>query len=441
MNQTNRFASTHQLGRLASAALVISLLCIPWLASAEPVTLSFYFRGGDLQSQLVERWITEFERDNPDIRIDWHIATGLGDLPVLIASGVGPDIIEMWGASAKDLADNGFLLDLNPYIERDFTEDEVNDFFPTSWAAGELIYGPRKGMRYGVPSYANLFIMYYNQTMFAEAGVPYLSDLNNQGNWTWDTLVEIGKKLTRRDANNNIVQWGLDDDSFHQPTARGSAWIHAAGGQVFDFPNNPTRFMLDQPPAIYALQFLQDLIWTHNITPPMNDRAQAHFHRGKSAMNLWMATAWLNRIEDTVAGSFEWDMAPRPVGPGGTRSHYLASDMFGISANTKHPEEAWRFVQYLTSQAGGEADMQIMGRAPVRRSLYPLYAELYSDKSTIYFAEGMMDSVLSPETFMENVNEARALIVPAVADQIMPNNMPADQAIREIAGAVRALYE
>lgn len=427
-------------GRLAVIALAL-VLCTVWAAAEEPVTITFFFRGGELQSQLVERWISEFERENPDIRVEWHVAQSISQLPVLIAAGVGPDVTEMWGATAKDLADNGFLLDLRPFVERDFTEEDLNDFFPVSWAAGELVYGPRKGMRYGIPSYANLFLMYYNKNYFSEAGIPYLSELDAQGNWTWDTLVDIGKKLTRRDAEGNIVVWGLDDDSFHQPTARGAAWIHAAGGAVFDIPNDPTRFMLDQPESIYALQFLQDLIWKHQITPPMDDRAQAHFHRGLSAMNLWMGTAWLNRLEDAVAGSFEWDLAPRPVGPGGTRSHYLASDMFGISANTKHPEEAWRFVKYLTSQAGGLADMQIMGRAPVRRSLFPAYAAMYPDKSMLYFATGMMDSVLSPETFMEKVNEARNLIIPAVRDNIMKNVMPAEQAILEIAGAVRALYE
>ena len=273
------------------------VLCTVWATAEEPVTITFFFRGGELQSQLVERWISEFERENPDIRVEWHVAQSLSELPVLIAAGVGPDVTEMWGATAKDLADNGFLLDLRPFVERDFTEEDLNDFFPVSWAAGELVYGPRKGMRYGIPSYANLFLMYYNKNYFSEAGIPYLSELDAQGNWTWDTLVDIGKKLTRRDAEGNIVVWGLDDDSFHQPTARGAAWIHAAGGAVFDIPNDPTRFMLDQPESIDALQFLQDLIWKHQITPPMDDRAQAHFHRGLSAMNLWMATGWLNRLE------------------------------------------------------------------------------------------------------------------------------------------------
>lgn len=423
---------------------VVALLAAPAAAHdvQEPVTLKFMFRGGNLQEQLVQHWIKEFERGNPDIRIEWMIATTSGfqqELPLLIATGTGPDVFEMWGGDAKNLADNGFLLDLNPFIERDFTEDDIADFFPISWQASEVLSGPNKGMRMGIPSYANVFVMYYNQDMFSAAGIPFLPELDQQGSWTWDTLVDIGKKLTRRDAEGRVTQWALDDDSFVYPLGRGAGWIHAAGGKIFDLPNNPSRFMMDQPEALYALEFLQDLVWRHQILPPMDDRAQAHFHAGKSAMNLWMGSTYLNTLKERVGTSFAWDMGPRPMGPA-SRGYYLASDMFGISAGTKHPEEAWRFLQYLTSTAGMEAHIAIMGRGPVRRSAYPLYSELYSDVSTIYHIEGMMDGVVSPETFITNVTDARNLIYQAVRDNIVPNKMPPDQAVAQIVDAMRALY-
>lgn len=422
-------------------ALMLAI-ALPAVAQDEPVTLRFMFRGGTLQEQLVEHWIREFEAQNPDIKIEWMIATSSSfqqELPLLIATGTGPDVFEMWGGDAKNLADNGFLLDLNPYVARDFTEEDINDFFPVSWQASEVLTGPNKGMRMGIPNYANVFVMYYNKDMFSAAGVPYLPDLDRQGNWTWETLVEIGKKLTRRDGEGNITQWALDDDGFWYPLGRGAGWIHAAGGKIFDIPDNPTQFMMDQPEALYALQFLQDLVWRHEILPPMNNRSVAHFHAGRSAMNLWMGSTYLNTLRDRVGSSFSWDMGPRPMGPA-SRGYYLASDMFGISSATKHPEEAWRFVKYLTSTEGMEAHIAIMGRGPVRLSAYPLYSELYSDVSTIYHIEGMLDGVVSPETFITNVTQARNLIYQAVRDNIVPNLMPPDQAVAEIVEAMNALY-
>src|SRR5690606_8303399 len=72
-------------GRLAVIALAL-VLCTVWAAAEEPVTITFFFRGGELQSQLVERWISEFERENPDIRVEWHVAQSISQLPVLIAA-------------------------------------------------------------------------------------------------------------------------------------------------------------------------------------------------------------------------------------------------------------------------------------------------------------------------------------------------------------------
>lgn len=432
---------TYKQGFANMLIFSLSLLLLSSVALAQPVELTFMFRGGELQEQLVRHWIAEFEDQNPDIKINWRIASGdwMDQMPIWIASGTAPDVFEMWGRQARDWGEQGFLMDLAPYVERDFTEDDVADFFPISWEAGILDLGPRAGVQYGIPSYGNIYTFYYNKTLFDEAGIPHLDELDRAGDWTWDTLIEIGRKLTRYNGD-RIIQYALDDNSIQHPTARGAGWIAAAGGKVFDFPQNPTRFMMDQPEAIAGLQFMQDLIWQYHIVPPQNVLSQYDFRNGLSAMRV-EGTGYLARMELYVEDRFEWDLAARPMGPE-SRGYYLASDMFGMSATTKHPEEAWRFLNYLVSQEGMGAHMAIMGRGPSRASLYQEYQELYPERSTIYHMYGMMDSVLSPETLMYESNEARRLIRDvAVRPQVMTNQKSAEQAIGEIAGAVRALYQ
>jgi hypothetical protein len=63
------------------------------------------------------------------------------------------------------------------------------------------------------------------------------------------------------------------------PTGRGAGWIHAAGGKLFDSLDNPTHFMLDQPEAIGALEFPQDLTRRYEIVSPMDTRGQVNFSR------------------------------------------------------------------------------------------------------------------------------------------------------------------
>ncbi|MGI6611763.1 MAG: hypothetical protein ACOX4G_14835 [Limnochordia bacterium] len=64
-------------------------------------------------------------------------------------------------------------------------------------------------------------------------------------------------------SGEQIVRYALVDNALQHPTARGAGWIAANGGKVFDLPDNPTKFMMDMPETIEALQYLQDLIWEH----------------------------------------------------------------------------------------------------------------------------------------------------------------------------------
>lgn len=418
-------------------ALIVLLVGLFQVTSAEPTKVVFMFRGGKLQTELVNYWIAEFEKKNPDIKIEWREATGdwMQQMPVWVASGVGPDVFEMWGGDARSWGENGVALDLNPYIKRDFSATDLRDFYPISWEAAELTFGPKKGVRYGIPSYGNVFVMYYNVNYFDQAGVPYPSVLDKQGKWDWDTLITVGKKLTRSDGN-KVVQWGLDDDSLYYPTGRGAGWVQAAGGQYFDLPNNPTKWVGNSDATINAFDFQQSLIWKHGIMSPINTRSAANFQKGFSAMNLWLGSVRLTESEESLP--FDWNIGPRPKGPK-ARGYYLSSDMFGINANTKNKEAAWKFVKYLTSTDGMVAAARIMGRGPVRQSAFRAYQTLYPKRDTQYAMEGMMDGVLSPSTFM--LKAADDLINKTVREQIATNKKSARQALMEISDAIQAMYK
>lgn len=405
--------------------------------AAQPEQLVFLFRGGTLQALTVESWIREFEAKNPGVTVEWQEAAGdwQTKLPIQVAAGVGPDVFEMWGGVARNWGETGVTLDLRPYIARDFRAADIDDFYPVSWGAAELTFGPKKGVRYGMPSNGNVFLTYYHKDKFQEAGVPFLPVLDSQGSWTWDGLIAVGKKLTRSDGN-KITQWALDSDCMYYPTGRGSGWVHAAGGQYFDLPNNPTRFVGDSPAVVTAFAYLQDLIWKYQIMTPIDSRGQASFRAGNSAMNLWLGTANLKHSEDNL--KFEWDLGPRPMGPK-ARGYYLASDMFGVSSESKYKEAAWQFVKYLTSTEGQNVYARVQGRGPTRRSSFPYYQSLYPKRSLIYNTEGMMDAVLSPATYM--TSEADSLINKTVREQIATNKKHPQQALSEIAEALSAMQK
>src|SRR5690625_4067987 len=101
---------------------------------------------------------------------------------------------------------------------------------------------------------------------------------------------------------------------------------------------------MDDPKTIFALEFLQDLIWEHEVVPPTDIRSQFDFRDGLSAMHIGLGTGWLERMNLRVEDQFEWDLGPRPMGPE-DRGYYIASDMVAISASTEKTEAAWEFVK------------------------------------------------------------------------------------------------
>lgn len=425
--------SVHVRTVIVAVALFV---CTVLSASAQtPVTLNFQYRGDELREDLVRFWIEDFERRNPDISINWEVAaSGFEQRTVVrIAAGVAPDVTEMWGGFARDWAEQGYLLDLRPYVERDLSAEEIADFFPYIYQAGILTHGSRPGYQYGLPAYANVYVIYYNRALFAEAGVPSLGDLERQGSWNWQTLLEVGQRLTRR-SGDEVTQWGLDQ-------ARGLGrlyiWALAAGGGVFDWPENPTRFIFDEPASIQGMSFLQDLIWTHGIHP-VSHLSHAGFTDSQVAMRI-EGSSRLGRYAQEIGEKFEWDIAPLPMGPV-SRGAGSATDMFGILATTKHPEEAWRFVKYLTSLDGVIPHMRILGRGPARISAYEAYQELFPEKSLVHHMNLAMEAMPSPEGLMVRVNEAAPLLQKALHDSITTNEKPFGLAVAEVAPAVRALY-
>jgi multiple sugar transport system substrate-binding protein len=197
---------------------------------------------------------------------------------------------------------------------------------------------------------------------------------------------------------------------------------------------------MDMPETIEALQYLKDLMWQHNIVPPYPEQSKFTFATGKSAMTM-EGTGYLSRFMEQIGDKYEFDVARRPMGKV-SRGYYLASDMFGITSSSTHKDQAWRFLRYLTSKDGAEAYARIMSRGPIRRSAFPAYQKAYSDYNISVYVEGMTNAVISPETQIYKIKEARdGLIWKAVRDQIETNKKDVKQAIGEISDAVRALYK
>jgi len=300
------------------------------------ITVSFW--GAPQEIEIIEKIIADWETENPgvDVMLDHTPYSGyISKILTRIAGGTEPDIIacevnlfpNFWG---KDI-----FLDLNPYIQKD-QDFKKEDFFQPMlerFTIDEAIYGiPRDT--------APFACVFYNKELFDKAGLDYPND-----DWNWYDLLDKARKLTIKNENGDIAQYGFYTWAWQN-------FIYSNSGAMVDNVDNPSEFMLDEIEAIEGLQFYVDLINKYEVSPsPMNlvklgMGVEMMFKTQRLAM--LGSGIWETPSLRTIKG-FEWDVVMFPKGPSGLRAFGTGGTAYCVMKSTKHPDLAWQIVKALTS--------------------------------------------------------------------------------------------
>jgi multiple sugar transport system substrate-binding protein len=275
-------------------------------------------------------------------------------------AGTAPDVFQGCCTYFPIWAQEGYMLDLRPFIERDLDEEVLSDWDAAQYAA----FVTPDGARYGVPKYHGALGLYYNKDLFDAQGVDY-----PDGSWTQDEYLDAMRRLTLdTDGDGATDVWGgMIDVSWDRVQVHLNAW----GGNIVD-PADPTSCAMDDPPAVAALEWLRARMWDDKVMATLLDvqnlSTRDAFIEGKVA--TVEDGSWA--LKDILAKApFRVGVAPLPAGPAG-RVTLATTDGFGIYAGTEHPEESWRLLEFLIS----DDYVLAMARA---NSLQPAKASLVDD--------------------------------------------------------------
>jgi multiple sugar transport system substrate-binding protein len=299
-----------------------------------------------------------------DLRLD-PSNTGMQKVIVQCIGGVGPDIFDCYSAfQLSAYVKSGIAWDLTEEFEKagiDVRED--------CWAAGLpiMVY---EGRVYGFLNNASVNGIWFNKAIFDAEGIPYPAPDPKTG-WTWEEFLPLAKRLTVRNEKGRVERFGFMMDWW--------SWYHFVvqwGGRVYT-PDG-TRCVLDMPETVAAIQFMQDLIYKHGVTPdPVEEAAMrstggwgsgtiSFFGGGKAAMALggrwWLCT--LRKYEGLRLGAVECPHARYRLGRAYGRSSL-------INKNSPRREQALAFLKYLASREFSELiNHQADALAPVKRFCY-----------------------------------------------------------------------
>jgi sn-glycerol 3-phosphate transport system substrate-binding protein len=310
-----------RVGKYLAAAAGVAFL-LSGVATQAAVELSFYYPvavGGPI-TKIIDGMVADFEKQNPDAKIkavySGTYQESITKALTALKSGEPPNLAVLLSTDMFTLIDEDAILPWN-----ELATDAADKAWLASFYPGFMENSQTGGNIWGIPFQRSTIVQYWNKAAFKEAGLD-----PERPPTSWAEMVAFGQKLTKRDANGNVTQWGLQIPSsgfpywlFQALTTENDAMLMNEAGNKVDFVN---------PAVVEALQFFVDLSRKDKIMPAgiieWGTTPKDFFER-KTAM-MWTTTGNLTNVKANAP--FEFGVAPlpakrRPGSPTGGGNFYL----------------------------------------------------------------------------------------------------------------------
>lgn len=347
-----------------------SVFCFNAFAQAEKVTLKVFEWETTEQLESMEACFKAFEEQNPDIKLEVETSDYESFArKSLIASEAGmmPDCIEI-SSETLLLAKRGHLVDLQPFIDK-----EPEGFLDSYVAVEEMKDYWTRTYSY-LPLRINVVGFYMVEEYLKEAGF-------TEPPKTWEEFEEVLKKCTIEGERYGYVASVLRDEY--------SQMIANSFGGVFENPDGTSG--LANPETIAAIEFHLRMLKNYGpegVAMFGAKESRDVFMNGDAAITL--EGNWMNNIfKYNMKPGLTWMPFLTPVKDVPTA--HLTGAFYGIGTGTEHPEEAWRFIKFMT---GPEADriMFELGQTLPKHRVNLLMPEIQSDPVTKVFADQLLNA-------------------------------------------------
>lgn len=305
---------------------------------AESVTLRYSWWGNADRAELVQESIAAFEEANPGITVQGTFSDYepyWQKISTEVAGGGAPDVLQMDYSYLREYGDRGALLDLNELTGDNLSVDALLPGLEES--------GVVDGNLYGVAVGANTFAMMYNPDLFAQVGVDPTEGL------TWE---EYDQAIV--DITDQSDRYGGTDYTgvFYVLQLK----LRQEGKDMF---TEDGQLGFTEEELVEVWDSVSDLRSEGKFVPPSDTVAidPVSALGGDLVASELSWDNFLTRYVDETDGPVA--IAPIPTNESGELGLYLKPSMLmSASANTEHPEEAAKLIDWFVNS---EEVGQIMG--------------------------------------------------------------------------------
>jgi multiple sugar transport system substrate-binding protein len=286
------------------------------------------FSSTPAEDALVQQGLNAFHAQNPNITVNWSpIPTNYETkMAANVAAGNVADVFYVTPPMGVEYAKAGKLLNLSPYMARDNVQ-------PSSFYSNlQQPFDCADGTVYGIPKDWNTLGLFYNKTMFQQAG------LGDPSNWTWSDFQNAAKKLTK----GKVYGASLSADA-----SRWGAFLYADGGQMLSSDGKSATF--NSATGISAATYYTS--FEANKTAVMPSDVGAGWNGeafGKQEVAMTFEGGWMIPFMSSTYPNVQYGIAPMPIAPNGQRGNLLYTNAWGAYSGTKHPDAAWKLIEYMT---------------------------------------------------------------------------------------------
>lgn len=358
MNTTPQRARNTVVQKAGWAIAGIALLALPLLLgacapkrSAQEIVLWQFW-----PTEVVRPILDQYEKEHPGVTVRMEQLTwqnGLEKITAAIASGNVPDVCELGSTWMPRMLDAGAL---------------------TDWTQGTADL--REGLRgwdlcstgghyYGLPWVLGTRALFYNRTLFAQAGLD-----STRGPATWAELKDAATAIQK--LGGGVHGYGVQAGERYILFKKFMPFAWGNGGGILSDDNKTAVF--DSPQNREALEFYLSLRSVGMMDH--QDALDREFKEGR--LGLEISGAWLLKSIPKDAAGLRYGVAlvPSPEASRGTHASFAGGEVLVSFKAAKHPEAALDLARYLVRAENA------LALAKVAKSVQP--ATVGADTASYY---------------------------------------------------------
>lgn len=348
-------------------ALAAMLCCSAQIATGAELNI-WVMSTTNQQQQDMKDLLRPYLAKNPGLRVNvtvlnWESAWS--KITAAAASGQGPDLVELGTTWVAAISSMGAL---EPLTQQQ--QDEAGGakaFFPAVWGTTHR-YDDSK--IYAIPWYADARAAFYRTDVFKKAGIDPKEAFTN-----WGSFKQAMQKINGQTIDGKkIAALGYPGKNDWNVVHNLAPWIWNAGGDVLSADKK--RSAINSPEALQAITYYTSFA-AEGLVPSAalekdSGQIESGFFNGQYAVIF--TGPWIlkqlstpkskgGQLETVTAGNFS--VAPYPAGLKGKQTFFSGSDL-AIMKSSKHKDEAWQLLAYLTAREPQIRYTKMSGMLPTR---------------------------------------------------------------------------